>query len=156
MFATGFQSLCNCFGIATKIVLSRFISLFIIKQITNITNPAIMGSIPPNVNIIPITNPNKHSGKCIGLKKETRNGISITYCNTFSRPNSQSIDTEIPNIKADRNLIPKFLFFFRLWFGCNALFSLLFIKEIVTQVNTGTVNNPHQLEIAGKSSLASK
>jgi len=117
-------------GFDINIVLSRFISVFIIKQIANNTKPITIGTIPPNVNIIPITNPNKHSGKCTGLKKETTRGISIIYCNTFLRPNSQSTDKEMPKIKLEINLIlVSLLFFLRFLIDCCSVLCRLSIKE---------------------------
>ncbi|GGZ68381.1 hypothetical protein GCM10007028_01620 [Algibacter mikhailovii] len=54
-----------------------FIKPFTKKHNINNMVPTMIGSMPPNVNNIPITNPNRYSGKCTGLKKAIRTGARI-------------------------------------------------------------------------------
>jgi hypothetical protein len=128
-----------------------------IKHPTTKIRPIPIGNTPPKVYSMPSTKPSKCCGWYTGIKRATRNGSRIKYGNTFSRWNSHKSATAPPKRKAASNPLETFLSYSsRVWLAVTCVFLLWLMKVATTQANSGIVNTPHQFDIPGRSSRASK
>lgn len=111
-----------------------------------------VGSTAPNVKVIPITNPSRHSDLYTGKNSALSSNPIIIYPGTSVFPSVKNVESDIPNMNAAANPYHGLK-------GSVELFDIFFsllnnrrrMRYNSSQVSKGRTRPPHQLEIAGRS-----